>query len=69
MFQGADLSLCGRVDDTTMRYVAQENIEIEEPDSLDEFDGLRQLAGKYFKRFDSSTKRFVSNITDEYPDN
>lgn len=29
---------------------------------------LLKLAGRYFKRWDSKNKTFVSNIKDEYPD-
>lgn len=29
---------------------------------------LVEVAGKYFKRWNSDTREFVSNITDEYPD-
>ena len=29
---------------------------------------LFETAGLYFKRFDAETRRFVSNIREEYPD-
>ena len=51
-----------------MRYVAEENIEIIQPDISSLPTALVNLAGKYFKRWDHSTARFVSNIQDEYPD-
>ena len=56
-----------RVHDSSSRYVAEENIEILEPDEAPE--ALLPLAGKYFKRWDRETHRFVSNVEDEYPDN
>ena len=56
-----------RVHDSSSRYVAEENIEILEPDEAPE--ALLSLAGKYFKRWDRETHRFVSNVDDEYPDN
>ena len=51
-----------------MRYVAQENIEIIHPDISVLPASFVNLAGKYFKRWDRATARFVSNIRDEYPD-
>ena len=53
------------VEDKSVRYVAQENIEIvrKEP-----FTSLLEIAGQFFKRWDANTKTFVSNICDEYPD-
>lgn len=59
------LTSVDRVEDTTVRYVAQENIEIVESG---EPTTLMGLAGQYFKRWDSTAHKFVSNITDEYPD-
>ena len=56
-----------RVHDSSSRYVAEENIEILEPDEAPE--ALLPLAGKYFKRWDNEAHRFVSNVEDEYPDN
>lgn len=48
--------------------MAEENIEIAQPDiSLIPVE-LTTLAGKYFKRWDRETGRFVSNLRDEYPD-
>ena len=54
-----------RVEDKTVRYVAEENIELLKqmvPYSL------MPLAGRYFKRWDKVANCFVSNIKDEYPD-
>jgi F-box protein 21 len=55
-----------RVDDSSIRYVAEDNIEIMEPHGIP--DGLMDLAGRFFKRWDVVSQRFVSNIKDEYPD-
>lgn len=54
-----------RVEDKTSRYVAEENINI-----IQEAPGerLMELAGQHFKRWDSKTHTFISNIKDEYPD-
>ena len=52
-------------DDKTVRYVADENIEILDTEPAEH---VMLMAGKYFKRWDSSSKMFVSNIRDEYPD-
>ncbi|KAI9822357.1 MAG: hypothetical protein M1827_000076 [Pycnora praestabilis] len=51
------------VEDKSVRYVAEENIEIE---VLEVPRNLMNLAGRYFKRW--SNDHFVSNIKDEYPD-
>ncbi|KAI9707265.1 MAG: hypothetical protein M1836_000225 [Candelina mexicana] len=53
------------VEDRSIRYVAEENIEIVTPEVP---RGLMDIAGKYFKRWDRSSGTFVSNIRDEYPD-
>lgn len=58
------LCIC-RVTDGTIRYVAEENIDQEWLESVDE---LSLLAGKYFKRYSKEDGMFVSNIEDEYPD-
>lgn len=51
--------------DKSLRYVAEENvIPMREPPP----DSLMNLAGRYFKRYDSETNMFVSNIRDEYPE-
>ena len=47
--------------------IAQEYIEIITDPSLIP-DSLFYLAGKFFKRFDSATCTFVSNIKEYYPD-
>ena len=53
-----------RADDKSVRYVAEENITV----LLDPpTQNLLDLAGRYFKRWDSEEKVFVSNIRDEYP--
>ncbi|MCJ1390840.1 hypothetical protein MMC18_003701 [Xylographa bjoerkii] len=53
------------VEDNSVRYVAEENIEIVTPEIP---HNLMPLAGKHFKRWDKQKRRFVSNIKDEYPD-
>jgi F-box protein 21 len=53
------------VEDTSIRYVAEENIEILEPEVPTTLMGL---AGRYFKRWDEGKRIFVSNIQDEYPE-
>ena len=53
-----------RVDDSSVRYVAEDNIEIIHEAGPE----LMALAGKHFKRWDEASKTFVSNIKDEYPD-
>lgn len=52
-------------DDKSVRYVAEENIEVDESEPS---EALLQLAGRYFKRWDKGERRFVSNVRDEYPD-
>ena len=56
---------CCSVDDKSVRYVAEENIEVVRSGfgSL-----LMALAGQHFKRWDKTLGMFVSNIKDEYPD-
>lgn len=51
--------------DKSVRYVAEENIDILEHEPT---GPLMDLAGRYFKRWDCREKAFVSNIRDEYPD-
>ncbi|CZR57399.1 uncharacterized protein PAC_07288 [Phialocephala subalpina] len=53
------------VEDTSVRYVAEENIEVIEPEVP---STLMSLAGKFFKRWDKENRIFVSNIRDEYPE-
>ena len=67
--QPKDLELIEHsVCDKSVRYVAQENIE---PVSLDTepSEAITRLAGRHFKRWDSESHLFVSNVRDEYPDN
>ncbi|OQN98874.1 hypothetical protein B0A48_15220 [Cryoendolithus antarcticus] len=52
-------------DDKSVRYVAEENINILEHKPT---APLMDLAGRYFNRWDDDLKAFVSNIRDEYPD-
>lgn len=57
-----------RVEDRTVHYVAEENIEPIDR-SLDELPlNLAAVAGRHFKRWDAHTRSFVSNVRDEYPD-
>ncbi len=53
------------VEDTSIRYVAEENVEIIEPEVP---ISLMSLAGRFFKRWDRLNHVFVSNIRDEYPE-
>ena len=53
------------VEDTSIRYVAEENVEIIEPEIP---ISLMSLAGRFFKRWDKQRRVFVSNIRDEYPE-
>lgn len=55
-----------RADDKSVRYVAEENIEIVEV--AEPSSALMSLAGRYFKRWDKVERIFVSNLKDEYPD-
>ena len=57
---------CTRVEDSSTRYVAEENIQLTRPDYP--AHALLTLAGKYFKRWDSTSHSFISNGKDEYPD-
>ena len=54
-----------RVEDSSPRYVAEDNIKIVDQEPT---QGLMTIAGQYFKRWDGDTRVFVSNIKDEYPD-
>ena len=54
-----------RVEDKSVRYVAEENIDIIKPDMP---WSLLKLAGRHFKRWDGESHSFISNIKDEYPD-
>lgn len=53
------------MEDTAIRYVAEENIEIIEPEMP---VSLMGVAGRFFKRWDREKRVFVSNIRDEYPE-
>jgi F-box protein 21 len=52
-------------DDKSNRYVAQDNIVATDDEPT---DALMKLAGRFFLRYDKVTKRFVSNMREEYPD-
>lgn len=52
-------------EDKSERYVAEENIQILRERPIEE---LLQVAGRYFKRWDDTENKFVSNIRDQYPD-
>ncbi|KAL8849466.1 MAG: hypothetical protein Q9221_005548 [Calogaya cf. arnoldii] len=52
------------VEDKSVRYVAQENID---DSPMDVGTSLMSLAGRHFKRWDDTSKKFISNIKDEYP--
>lgn len=55
-----------RVEDRSTRYVAEENVQIATPNGPT--PSLMAIAGQHFKRWDTKSKVFVSNIRDEYPD-
>ncbi|KAL3472403.1 Hemimethylated DNA-binding protein YccV like-domain-containing protein [Aspergillus californicus] len=55
------------VEDKSVRYVAEENIQIITPDISQLPPTLVAVAGKHFKRWDAVSRDFVSNIKDEYP--
>ena len=55
-----------RVEDKSVRYVAEENIEVIA--TADANSTLMAIAGQHFKRWDQQSKTFISNIKDEYPD-
>ncbi|KAF7715124.1 Uncharacterized protein PECH_007625 [Penicillium ucsense] len=57
------------VEDGSVRYVAEENIDLILPALSDLPTGLTSIAGKHFKRWDEESRAFVSNMRDEYPDN
>jgi F-box protein 21 len=56
------------VEDRSVRYVAEENIELILPHLMELPQNLMTIAGKHFKRWDETTRSFVSNVRDEYPD-
>ncbi|KAL8973276.1 MAG: hypothetical protein Q9183_000076, partial [Haloplaca sp. 2 TL-2023] len=53
------------VDEKSVRYVAEENIDTT-PAVVS--SNLMSLAGRHFKRWDSTSNVFISNVKDEYPD-
>ncbi|KAL4778081.1 Hemimethylated DNA-binding protein YccV like-domain-containing protein [Aspergillus varians] len=55
------------VEDKSVRYVAEENIQLITPTISELPQTLVIVAGKYFKRWDTVSREFVSNIRDEYP--
>lgn len=46
--------------------VALRNVELVSDPSVVK-EGMFPLAGKFFKRFDADTCRFISNIREEFP--
>lgn len=66
------MTLCANklysVEDRSVRYVAEENIEVITPELYDLPRGLINIAGKHFKRWNAATGSFISNVRDEYPD-
>ncbi|THC87851.1 hypothetical protein EYZ11_012705 [Aspergillus tanneri] len=56
------------VEDRSVRYVAEENIDPMSPPISELPVSLTSAAGKHFRRWDTGARRFVSNIRDEYPD-
>ncbi|KNG80221.1 F-box domain protein [Aspergillus nomiae NRRL 13137] len=56
------------VEDRSVRYVAEENIELLVPDISELPTNLTAVAGRHFRRWNEATRSFVSNIKDEYPD-
>ncbi|PTD04890.1 hypothetical protein FCULG_00001823 [Fusarium culmorum] len=59
---------CLRTTGPERHVVAEDNIVlIENPSEIP--DSLLRQAGKFFKRFDAETCTFVSNVTEQYPDN
>ncbi|KAJ5594558.1 uncharacterized protein N7459_000766 [Penicillium hispanicum] len=56
------------VEDRSVRYVAEENIELVLPQVTELPQSLVAIAGKHFKRWDEAARAFVSNVRDEYPD-
>ncbi|KIV96654.1 hypothetical protein PV10_00492 [Exophiala mesophila] len=58
------------VEDESTRYVAEENIVLLKPEEItnDMIEEFPIEIGKWFKRFDYESGTFVSNVTDEYPE-
>jgi len=57
-----------RVEDRSVRYVAEENIELVLPCLTELPQSFIAAAGKHFKRWNDITRAFISNVKDEYPD-
>jgi F-box protein 21 len=63
----ADMYDRSRTTGPERHVVAEDNIVlIHDPSEVPE--SLFPQAGKFFKRFDAETCTFVSNITEQYPD-
>ncbi|KAK5086832.1 hypothetical protein LTR05_004000 [Lithohypha guttulata] len=59
------------VEDKSLRYVAQENVVPLGPEEFSAEDAERTFdvtIGKWFRRFDPTTARFISNVRAEYPE-
>lgn len=56
------------MEDKSVRYVAEENVEVITPVMSELPPTLVTVAGRYFKRWDCASRKFVSNMMDEYPD-
>jgi hypothetical protein len=63
---GADYG--NRVHDNSERYVAEENVELLEVVDQEDVDAFPIAVGRFFKRWDGERNIFVSNVTDEYPE-
>jgi F-box protein 21 len=57
-----------RVHDNSERYVAEENVELLEVVDQADVDAFPIAIGRFFKRWDGERNVFVSNVTDEYPE-
>lgn len=55
------------VEDRSVRYVAEENVELILLNFTELPGSLTAIAGKHFKRWDEKNLMFVSNMKDEYP--
>ncbi|KAI5306554.1 hypothetical protein KEM56_000286 [Ascosphaera pollenicola] len=56
------------VEDKTLRYVAEENIRPIQPPWSELPQSFIERAGLYFKRWDTESRSFISNLQDIYPD-
>lgn len=66
-----DVSCVSSVADKSTRYVAQENVIPLGPEDFtaEDAEGTFDVqVGRWFKRFDAQTARFVSNVLEEYPE-